>query len=111
MAAKEELFWLAPGVVVIDGKEYGGGTPLPITGINKKQLDRWKDAGKVGGKIAPITASSKSGDSAQIKKLEKQVAENSVLVTELEKQVVDKDAKIIELEKQVADLTDPGEAK
>ena len=92
---KQGMFWLAAGVVQIDGEEYGADEPLPISKIPKATLDRWIASGKVGGKIQAV------GPDAVLKNLQEELAE-------LRKQAVDDAAKIAELEKQVESLTTPG---
>lgn len=47
MARKSNIFWVAPGVVHIEGKEYGHADPLPVTKIDKNLLAKWFKTGKV----------------------------------------------------------------
>ena len=52
--AKDNLYWIAPGVVSIDGKDYGAEMPLPVDKIDKDVLERMIKSGKVGKLIAAV---------------------------------------------------------
>ena len=71
MANKKELYWIAPGVVGIGGREYGADDVLPVDDISKTVLARWKKAGKIGEKI---TASANGVSDARIAELEATVS-------------------------------------
>ncbi len=103
MAAKDEMFWLGAGVVQIDGKEYGADMPLPVSKVDKDTLKRWKDSGKVGGKL-------KAGGvdvDAVLANLQGDLKEARDVISAQVKQADADQEKISDLEKQVEDLTDP----
>ena len=52
--AKDNLYWIAPGVVSIDGKDYGAEMPLPVDKIDKDVLKRMIKSGKVGKLISAV---------------------------------------------------------
>jgi hypothetical protein len=82
--AKDNLYWIAPGVVGIGGKEYGAGMPLPVDKIDKDVLKRWKEAKppKVGKLISAEKAFCE--DCAGLKNT---VKARDILIKELESEV------------------------
>jgi len=79
--AKDNLYWIAAGVVSVDGKDYGINDALPVDKIEKEKLARWKKQGKIGGKIAPV----KVNLGEKIKELETELSEANEKIVELEK--------------------------
>ena len=113
--AKDEnaKFWLAPGVVQVDGKDYGIDKPLPVDKIDKKLLAKWIKAGKVGEKIKAVV----NDEVTQLKEL---VATQAEKIVELEggdceacaesaEKITELEEKVVELEAQVEALTEPKE--
>lgn len=92
MANKDELYWIAPGVVQVDGKDYGIDTALPVGKIEKDLLDKWKKQGKVGAKIAAVSSdiSAKLKEANdKIKELESDLAEANETIAGFEKELAD----------------------
>jgi len=79
--AKENLYWIAAGVVSVEGKDYGINDVLPVDKIDKDKLARWKKEGKIGAKVAPVKANL----GEKIKELETDLAEANEKIAELEK--------------------------
>jgi predicted RNase H-like nuclease (RuvC/YqgF family) len=101
--AKNDLFWVAPGVVSVDGKEYGVNDALPVDKIDKKKLARWKKEGKVGAKIAPVA----NTDKVLLENANKKISELQDEVADLSKQLKDSgsdDEKIKGLEDKIDKL-------
>ncbi|MEE8206911.1 MAG: hypothetical protein V3T82_08170 [Nitrospinaceae bacterium] len=115
MSSKDAYFWMGAGVVQIDGKDYGGDDPLPVSKITTDQLKRWKDSGKIGTRVTETGVGLEAvvkNATIRISALEETVAGKDARISELEQSdrtsVLEdeagvKDARIVELEKEVAD--------
>jgi predicted RNase H-like nuclease (RuvC/YqgF family) len=101
--AKNDLFWIAPGVVNVDGKEYGADDALPVGSIDKKILARWKKEKKVGAKIAPVAV----GDKDLLDNANEKIKELEDKIDELESDVKEKAALIEKLEEDLTEATKP----
>lgn len=87
---KQTYYWLGPGVVKVNGKDYGAGAKLPLIGICPKSLQAMLDADKIGVKAPTVLQSNLTAQ------LQKEVNNGKQAVTklthennELQKQLVD----------------------
>jgi hypothetical protein len=80
--AKDNLYWIAPGVVSIDGKDYGAEMPLPVDKLGKDVLKRLVKSGKVGKLIAAAKAFCE-----ECAGLKNTIKARDILVAELESEV------------------------
>ena len=102
--AKQTQFWLGKGVIIIDGKEYGQGVPLPVDEMDKATLANQKKKGNIGEKIAPVKANDLETVNANlVSQLEEAKTANVDLAKELE------DAKTANttLQDELAEATKP----
>lgn len=98
---------MGAGVVQIDGKDYGGDDPLPISKIPTEQLKRWKESGKIGTRIAEAGVGLEvivKNANARNAVLEQEAAVKDARITELEKSIADKDVLLQDKDTQIGTL-------